>query len=249
MNRTDLGGTRALITGGTSGYGRALADRLAARGARVMVVGRDPGRLDAARRAGHTAVRADLTVPDDRHAAVAQACDQLGGLDLLVQSAAVQTEVDLITYAPRTTVQKLQDEVVADLLAPIAFTVEALPLLRHGSPARVAFVTSTLGFAPKRSAPAYCAAKAGLVAFALSLRRQLHHEAPTVRSTIITLPLVDTPMTAGRAQGAMSSADAARGTVRALERGRDDIDIGIAGPFRLLHRVAPGAAGRITRDA
>lgn len=249
MTRTDLTGARALVTGGTSGYGRALAEHLAVRGAHVVVLGRDRARLDAARRAGLTAVAADLTVTDDRRAAVAEVRERFGGLDLLVQNAAVQTEVDLVTGTPHDTVGALQEEVIADLVAPMALTVEALPLLRHGGPARVAFVTSTLGFAPKRSAPAYCAAKAGLGAFALSLRRQLHHQAPTVRSTIITLPLVDTPMTAGRARGAMSADDAARRTVRALARGRDDIDVGAATVFRLLHRLAPGAAGRITRDA
>ncbi|MFV2196552.1 SDR family NAD(P)-dependent oxidoreductase [Nocardiopsis sp. LOL_012] len=245
---TGTRGARVLVTGGTSGYGRALAGEFAARGARVIVVGRDGRRLAQAERDGLHAVRADLTVPGDRQAVLAAVRDRFGGLDTVVQNAAVQTPVPLLGGDLERTRGLVERELDADLAAPLAFTVEVLPLLeRRGG--TVAFVTSTLGFAPKQSAPAYCAAKAGLTAFALSLRYQLRREAPGMRSAVVTLPLVATPMTEGRAQGTMPVGEAARRTVRALERGAQDIDIGKARVFRLLHRLAPRRAARITRDS
>ncbi|WP_304455103.1 SDR family NAD(P)-dependent oxidoreductase [Nocardiopsis sp. YSL2] len=242
-------GARILVTGGTSGYGRALAMEFAGRGAEVMVVGRDAERLASAQGAGLAAVRADLTVPADRRTVLEAVRDRFGGLDAVVHSAAVQTPIDLVTDTPQNARHLIEREIDADLIAPLAFTVEALPLLGQGQGGRVVFVTSTLAFAPKRSAPAYCAAKAGLTAFALSLRSQLRNDAPRLRSAVVTLPLVDTPMTEGRAQRTMPAPEAARRTVRALERGAEDIDIGVARVFRLLHRIVPRTAMRITRDS
>jgi gluconate 5-dehydrogenase len=85
-----LDGLRALVTGGTSGLGWAMAEALAAAGARVAVNGRDPGRTgDAAARLGPQAVPIPFDVTDD--AAVAGGADaaeeRLGGIDLLVNNA------------------------------------------------------------------------------------------------------------------------------------------------------------------
>lgn len=248
MNGAAGRGARVLVTGGTSGYGRALAEEFAARGDRVMVVGRDERRLAQAERDGLHTVRADLTVPEERRTVLDSVRERFGGLDTVVQGAAVQTPIALLAGDPEGTRAAVERELAADLAAPLAFTVELLPLLERRGGA-VVFVTSTLGFAPKQSAPAYCAAKAGLGAFALALRYQLRREAPGMRSVLVTLPLVDTPMTEGRAGGAMSADDAARRTVRALGRGAQDIDIGKAGLFRLLHRIAPRGAARITRNS
>jgi 3-oxoacyl-[acyl-carrier protein] reductase len=81
-----LGGARAVITGGSSGLGRAIGTVLAAEGARVALVARPSERLDAAAAglAGGLAVGADLSTPDGPGRAVEQTVAAFGGLDLLL---------------------------------------------------------------------------------------------------------------------------------------------------------------------
>lgn len=244
-------GERVLITGGGSGYGLALARILHEAGNEVLIAGRSADRLRAAtdETPGLRAVQADVTLPGERVRLLDAVHEQLGGLSVLINNAATQTPISLLAPDTDTTVAAIEQELHADLLAPASLAVEALPLLRESPTAIVAFVTSTLAFAPKQSTPAYNAAKAGLSTFALSLRYQLRTDAPHIRSALITLPLVDTPMTAGRGTRKMSATDAARHTLRGLAAGHDDIRVGGAGVFQLLHRIAPRAAERITRDS
>lgn len=87
---SQLDGVRALITGGTSGLGRAMADALVAAGASVAVTGRDPHRTaTVAQQMGATGVAFDVTDPGEVERGVAAAEEQLGGLDLLVNNAGI----------------------------------------------------------------------------------------------------------------------------------------------------------------
>jgi gluconate 5-dehydrogenase len=88
----DLTGTRALVTGATSGLGRAMAAALTAHGARVAVTSREPARAQAtAADLGPNAVPVALDVRDEESVstAVAETYDRLGGLDLLVNNAGI----------------------------------------------------------------------------------------------------------------------------------------------------------------
>src|SRR3954451_6192174 len=89
---TRLDGTRVLVTGATSGLGRAMASALADAGAAVVVTGRDRGRAEAvARDLGSSAFGLSLDVRDERSvaAAVDEAWRRLGGIDVLVSNAGI----------------------------------------------------------------------------------------------------------------------------------------------------------------
>ena len=81
-----LDGARALVGGGSSGLGGAIATALSGEGARVALAARSPDRLEAAvgRLAGAVAVDTDLSTPDGPAAAVARTVAAFGGLDLLL---------------------------------------------------------------------------------------------------------------------------------------------------------------------
>ncbi len=245
--------TAALVTGGSSGVGLALARRLVADGTTVLVCGRDPGRLAAAatRLPGLRTLVADLSDPGDV-ARLARAAADLPGLDLVVHNAAIQLDRDwVVTTRPGATAALAHDaatELATDLGAPLHLTAELLPVLADAPRAAIVSVTSALGTVPKRSAPVYCAAKAGLSAFTTSLRYQLRAGAPHVRAVEVVLPLVDTAMTAGRGSRKITPDAAAAAVLSALDGRRDRVDVGAVGPLLAIHRVAPRLAARIVAD-
>jgi len=237
----ELRGRSVLITGGTSGIGRALAEQLARAGARVMVCGRDPARLDAVKRAHPELETAlcDVGDPAALLALVEEADAVLGGLDVLVNNAGIQLEVDFGTLEhPEDALARVQREVAVNLVAPAQLTRAAMPLLADSGAPTVVFVTSALATAPKASAPVYCATKAGVHNLARGLRAQLGGSG--VRVMEVVPPVVDTAMTRGRDAGKKASAgEVAAAIVDGLRRGRDEVRVGVTRWVPLLHRLAP----------
>ena len=87
---------RILLTGGSLGIGKETAKVLAAAGARVVITGRDAGRLrKAADVTGAFAIVADVANPDDIERTYQQAMDHLGGLDCLINNAGIGTFQEL----------------------------------------------------------------------------------------------------------------------------------------------------------
>jgi 3-oxoacyl-[acyl-carrier protein] reductase len=93
----DLKNAVALITGGSSGIGRAIAQSLAAGGARVAITGRDPERLaQTARQLGIHTIRADVSVDADVQRTYSDLLAKFGDLDILVNNAGMGVFKDLV---------------------------------------------------------------------------------------------------------------------------------------------------------
>jgi short-subunit dehydrogenase len=164
----------ALVTGASSGIGRAVARKLAARGCRVALVARSAEPLEALARelgtARAVAFAADVT---DRGALVslpARAVERFGRLDVLVNNAGVNHRG---AVAERSSAE-LVDILETNLLAPVLLTSAALPHLAPGSV--VVNVASLAGKVPVPHEATYSASKAGLRAFgrALGLEQRAH---------------------------------------------------------------------------
>ncbi|MEU8520790.1 SDR family NAD(P)-dependent oxidoreductase [Streptomyces sp. NPDC048577] len=236
----------ALVTGGTAGVGLSLARRLAKRGERVVVCGRDPARVAAAGALpGIEAVRRDLAVESDLVDLV-DLLRERGGLRLLVNNAAVQFGLRLTEDDPLEVLRRTDTEIGTNLTGPVKLTTLALPLMLPGS--ALVNVTSALALSPKRSAPVYCATKAALRNYTTALRYQLAGEERRIRVVEAMLPLVDTAMTAGRGSGKIGPDQAAAALLRGLDRGRPVVRVGRTRALTVLHRIAPGAVARMLRD-
>lgn len=187
----DLSSRTVLVTGGGSGIGLALARRLRDAGSRVIVCGRRAERLrevEAADPGIGTRV-CDLADEAGRRSLVDWAVAEYPELDVLVNNAGIQRRVDL---AAENDASGIRAEIAINLEAPIHLSSLFLPHFRRRPSAAIVNVTSGLSFAPLARVPVYCATKAALHSFTLSLRKQL--EGTGVEVVEIIPPAVDTDL-------------------------------------------------------
>jgi len=167
-----LSGNCVLVTGGGSGIGLAIAERLLEAGSDVIVCGRREGTLQEAKakRPGlHTRV-ADVATPEGRRELCAWAVATFPRLNVLVNNAGIQRRLALAQSPPW---EPLEEEIAINLEAPIHLSTLLIPHLAKQPRAAIWNVTSGLSFAPIAGVPVYCATKAALHSFTLSLRHQL----------------------------------------------------------------------------
>ncbi|WP_336626577.1 MULTISPECIES: SDR family oxidoreductase [unclassified Microbacterium] len=178
-----------LITGAGSGIGRLIAERLAARGDRLVLVMRDAMRADDLTRAfpGSIPIVADLARPDALAAAVQDAADLPDAIDTLVHAAGI---VDLGRVADLPVTAWTQ-QLAVNLVAPAELTRLVLPRVRAAR-GQVVFVNSGAGLNAHPSWAAYAASKHGLKALADALRGE--EAAHGVRVTSVYPGRTATPM-------------------------------------------------------
>ncbi len=184
----------ALITGGTSGIGRATAVLFAREGARVAVLGRDPGRgkdvVAEIEGAGGTAafLQCDVRLAVECREAVGKTVDAFGGLDILFNNAGV--------YYPNTVVDCSEEEwdltVDTGLKGTYLMSKFALPVMVAQGGGAIVNNASGWGLVGGDKAAAYCAAKGGVVL--LTKAMAVDHSRQGIRVNCVCPGDVDTPM-------------------------------------------------------
>ncbi|HTA16152.1 MAG TPA: SDR family NAD(P)-dependent oxidoreductase, partial [bacterium] len=191
----NLSGCTALITGGGTGIGLALAEALMKEGSQVLVCGRREEPLVQAqeRFPGLEYKVCDLADSADREALFEWVRLKHPGMDLLINNAGVQRDINF-----RKGLEELENgenEVLVNLEAAIYLTAQFMPLLLARDEAAIVNVSSGLAFVPLAAAPVYCATKAGLHSFSQSLRHQL--SGTSVKVFELIPPAVDTELGQG----------------------------------------------------
>lgn len=194
----DLGiqGRTALVTGADSGIGWETARILLAEGARVVISDQDQESIDSAaaelkaERGKLFAFAADITSVDSLSALHASMNDAVGAIDILVQSAGITGAQGLFHEITDEGWQKTID---VDLMGPVRLVREFLPDLRAGGWGRLILLASEDALQPYDDELPYCAAKAGVLAFAKGLSRSYAREGLLVNA--VSPAFIHTPMT------------------------------------------------------
>ncbi|MBY6069168.1 SDR family oxidoreductase [Leisingera aquaemixtae] len=173
-------GKVALVTGGRSGIGQAIARRLAGEGARVFTAQRGAD-------AEFEAIPADFTDPDSPAQAVAEAVDRAGGLDVLVNNAGMMQEARVEDMS----LADWQRNLTVNLTAPFLMIQAALPHLRK-SRGSIVNTGSIEGLGSNPGHAAYCASKAGLHGLTRAVAVDHGHEG--IRCNAVAPGWIDTEL-------------------------------------------------------
>jgi short-subunit dehydrogenase len=176
-----LDGSVVLVTGASAGIGAAVAERLAAVGARIVVHGRDAERTGAvAARVDGVPVVGDLALPGAAAAVAAAALAVHGRIDVLVANAGLGWSGAFVQMRA----EEIDHLVAVDLLAPLQLVNCLLPSMVERGSGHVALVGSIAGRTAVAGEAVYAATKAALDVFAESLRLEIRGSGVTVSLTI-----------------------------------------------------------------
>ena len=189
---SDLSGRIALVTGASSGIGRATAARIARSGAQVIVTGRDAPRLDAVMReigAGAEAELVDLAEAREIASLMQRVAARHGRLDILVINAGVSNAPEIGELTPAS-YDRLMD---VNVRGSVFTFVEALPLLADG--ASVVFVGSVAGRKGQPGDPLYAGSKGFIRAFVRNAGTSRELMARRIRVNVVSPGPIETPLT------------------------------------------------------
>jgi 3-hydroxybutyrate dehydrogenase len=184
-------GRAAVVTGGASGIGRAIAEDLAAQGARVLVT--DINATDGERVAsaiGGVFQRADMSQRADCEAVVARAARDLGGVDILVNNAGLQHVAPVEEFP----VDKWEFIVRTMLFGAFYLTRAALPLMYAKGWGRIVNIASVHGLVASPYKSAYISAKHGLIGFTKTVALEAAEKGVTANAicpSYVRTPLVE----------------------------------------------------------
>ncbi|RDK02181.1 SDR family NAD(P)-dependent oxidoreductase [Paraburkholderia lacunae] len=178
-NTSTLAGQHAVVTGGGSGIGAAVAEALLRGGARVTLMGRNAQRLDTQReKLAALGEVACISVDVTREDSVEKAFAQAGAIDILVNNAG-QAQAAPFTHTDMALWQRMLD---VNLTGVFLGTRAALPGMLERGHGRIVNVASTAGQIGYAYVAAYCAAKHGVIGLTRSLALEVATKGVTVNA-------------------------------------------------------------------
>lgn len=230
----DVTGNSVVITGGATGIGYALAEQFLRAGNRVIICGRRKSKLQAAKlELPDLQVRqCDVSIESQRKDLLAWTVKQFPSLNLLVNNAGIQRQLEFKSPGISKLPNRIDDEVAINLTSTIRLCALFTPRLLKAEKAALVNVSSGLAFVPIAMMPVYCATKAAIHSFTVSLRHQLRDS--TVKVFEAVPPTTDTELDASfagkeeQAERGITPQEVAAAIIEGLKADRDEILIGEA---------------------
>jgi short-subunit dehydrogenase len=242
----ELHGKRCLVTGASSGIGRALAVTLGRRGARLILTGRDGERLaEVARTTGGETILADLGA----RGGPARVAAAAGDVDVLVNNAGLGWAGSFADMDGA----EIERLVLVNLVAPTLLARALLPGMLARGRGHIVNVASVAGHLGVKEEAVYAATKAGLIALSESLQQEL--AGSPVHVTLVSPGVIDTPLFERRGHPydrrwprPLPAERIADAIADAIERDKPHLVLQrwLALPIR-LHGIAPSLYRRLAR--
>lgn len=168
-----LTGNTILITGGGSGIGRGLAEAFHALGNQVIIAGRRRQVLEetTAANPGMQSALLDIESAEAIRAFAAKMAKEYPSLNVVIHNAGIMRPENLLEQPEELT--DAEAIITTNLLGPIRLTAALLPQLKKQPAATIMTVSSGLAYLPMAMTPTYCATKAAIHSYSLTLRYQL----------------------------------------------------------------------------
>ncbi len=221
-----------LITGGGTGIGFCLAEEFARAGNEVIICGRREEKLRQAKSKLPQLItkKCDVSNPRDREELFNWTAKNFKDINILVNNAGIQRMIDLKKGIPE--LARYENEVDINFTSTIQLSAYFIPTFMRREEAAIINVSSGLAFVPIAIMPIYCATKAAIHSFSISLRHQLKDT--SVRVFEVIPPTVDTELDKGtRTQRNMTyrgipPAEVAVATMKALLQNEYECAVGPA---------------------
>ncbi|TDQ08119.1 SDR family oxidoreductase [Pedobacter metabolipauper] len=169
MENKELTGKIALVTGGTKGIGKAIADRLAQAGATVIITARN---APADNKYGHHFIKGDLANASEAMTVISSILEKFGKVDILINNMGGSNSPS--GGFGVLTDKHWEDEIQLNLLAPVRIDRTILPGMLENKSGVIIHISSISGISPLyESLGAYAVAKAALINYSKSLSKEV----------------------------------------------------------------------------
>lgn len=224
MNTTN---NTVLITGGSAGIGLEIAKLFSKKGNKVIITGRNAGRLEKALRQLPNAIgiQSDISKEADINALEKKINADYPNLNVLINNAGAAYVYNLVTENVNAT-EKAQEEMLTNYLSIIRLNEKLLPLLKMQKEAAIVNVSSVVAFVPSGLAT-YSASKAALHSYTQALRIALENISSSVKVFELMPPLVNTEFSAPiGGQNGIPASNVAAQLLTSLEKDEFEIRVG-----------------------
>lgn len=240
----NLSNNVVLITGGSSGLGLELAQKLAEKNNKVLVCGRNLKKLQNAKASLPSIdyFQCDISKVEDCYRLENWIKENYPDCNVLVNNAAI---VNISNFDSNDNIlAEAREEIETNLMAPIVLCKLFLPRLRSNANPHIINITTGLIYAPKADYPFYNATKAAVHSFTQVLRKQL--EQSEIKVTEVMFPAVDTPWHNGKAPKiAITAQQAIQHMLKGLVANKKEIRVAGASKLYKISRIAPAFAFKI----
>jgi len=235
-----------LITGGTSGIGLELVKQLYELDNKLIVTSSNYDNLVKLKSnfPNISIIKCDLGIPSDVRLLVETCQNDFKNINVLINNAGIQNNYQWLEE--KYGFEKIESEIQVNFTSPMQLIYGLLPILMSKESSAIVNVSSGLAFAPKKSAPIYCATKAAIHNGTKALRYQF--EKTNIKVFEIIPPLVDTSMTEGRGKGKISPKQLVDEFIINFKRDKFESNIGKTKLLRFIQRISPKIADRILKN-
>jgi uncharacterized oxidoreductase len=232
-----------LITGGSTGIGLALAETFVREGNKVLICARRESKLlEAKLKIPNLHIRiCDIGKKLEREALYQWATTEFPNINILINNAGIQKEIDFLTGA--SNLNDDESEIEINFTASVHLSTLFIPhFLKQKKECAIVNVTSGLAFIPLKIVPIYCATKAALHTFTISLRSQLAKT--NIHVFEIAPPIVKTELhreakARKQSERGISSSVVAEETLKAIRKNHYEKIVGQAKVLIVASRIAP----------